>query len=57
MNEITVLRADYLQLRQDQAELRLLQAAGVDNWQGCDDAFDDWEDIQRKIESEVAQMK
>jgi len=37
---ITITRAEYTQLLADQRLLRALQAAGVDNWDGYDDAIE-----------------
>jgi hypothetical protein len=48
--DTVVVRAeDLLQLEEDRAELRALEAAGVDNWQGCDEI--DWEKINSRVAS------
>lgn len=36
MEEISIPQEEYDQLIQDQKWLRALEAAGVDNWEGCD---------------------
>ena len=37
---ITITKQEYVQLAEDQRFLHALQAAGVDNWEGYDYAFD-----------------
>jgi hypothetical protein len=37
---VTITRANYNQLVDDQYKLECLEAAGVDNWSGYDDAME-----------------
>lgn len=41
---LTVTEDEYKQLKRDQKKLRLLEAAGVDNWEGYDCALESLED-------------
>lgn len=48
---VTITKYEYFELRCNSEELSRLNAAGVDNWDGCGDAmdgFDDWEEQERE---------
>lgn len=51
---ITLSRAEYLSMRLGEEKAALLVGAGVDNWEGYDDAMYDWHDTRKAIEAEVA---
>ena len=40
-DDVVVARAEYNRLLEDQKMLRALEAAGVDNWEGYDEALRD----------------
>ncbi len=40
MEEITITKKEYDQLKSDSNMLRALEAAGVDNWEGFDQAVE-----------------
>lgn len=40
MEMIAISQEDYDQLIKDQKWLRALEAAGVDNWEGCSEALE-----------------
>lgn len=42
-NFVTIDRDVYEGLLRSEHELRLLEGAGVDNWDGCDYAFEDYD--------------
>ena len=42
-NKVLVDAEELAQLREDQAFLRALMAAGVDNWEGYDMVCEEWE--------------
>lgn len=39
---VIITKSEYILLRRDAHTLSLLEAAGVDNWDGCEEAFDDF---------------
>ena len=52
---ITISKKEYIELRMAQLELQCLQNAGVDNWDGCDYAFEDvdMDEEETKLEKEM----
>ncbi|WP_422023399.1 hypothetical protein [Pyruvatibacter mobilis] len=47
MDTLEIPREEYEELLADQALLYALRAHGVDNWEGYDDAMEDFHDASR----------
>lgn len=55
-DKITIQRQEYLELRRDGLKLECLQAVGVDNWDGYDDAMEEFHNSVEDINIEVAEI-
>lgn len=50
---VTLLATEYFRLRLDQEKLWLLEAGGVDNWQGYGDSLDDLDEVEQELRTEI----
>lgn len=49
---ITITKKEYCELKIAELELNCLKAAGVDNWDGCEYAYENFEDQENAIKKE-----
>ena len=53
---VTITKKEYLRLLIASKELSILNEAGVDNWQGYGEGFEDWDETQEEIKKAVEKM-
>lgn len=53
MDKVEITKDEYYRLKVAELELDLLNAAGVDNWQGYGEGFEDFAKLKEEIKKEI----